>query len=353
MKGRKSIIIRYMIVIAVFLALTAALMVFFGSQEIVEYERPTLPVEVAKPEKRVINQSFETTGYVMAEAMIPVIPFVQGTIDEYYAKPGEYVEKGDVIAVIDKRAFELQRAQAEAQSSALDSAFARIEPLYRSGAVTKQEYESTRAQRDAAEAQLELADLQLSYATVTAPESGTIVMADSAAGSVASSSSPLAVIADLGSLVVDIAVGEKHYSQINEAENLYVEIERPATAFSEAAVTEAEIVSIAPYIDPVSKTFKVRVRLKDPSSFAIGMFVRARIIYDSVEDWTLGVSARLADGSVYVLSEDGTHAEHLVLSGSVSDARYFTVGEANKDKLFIVRGQNSVLDGEPVTVIER
>lgn len=349
MKGRKAVIIRYLAVIAVFLVFAGVLVAFFSSREPITYEPPVKPVEVAKPKLRMIPAYVETTGYVMAEAMIPVVPFVQGTIESYYASPGKTVEEGDVIAVIDKTPYELQLAQARAQATALDSALERMEPLYQAGAVTQQDYETTKAQKDAADAQLELAELQLSYATVTAPKGGTIIMADSAEGSVASSEMPLAVIADLSRLVVDIPVGEKYYDEIALADrsNLSVEISRA----DGRVTTSAEILSVSPYVDPTSKTFKVRVLLSEPDDFTVGMFVRARIVYQSSEEWSLPISARLADGSAYAISEDGKTAELIRIDGGIADSSYFSVGDENSGRLFIVKGQNSVISGEPVSVV--
>ena len=158
--------------------------------------------------------------------------------------------------------YELQLAQAKAQATALESALSRMEPLYQAGAVTQQDYEMTKAQKDAADAQLELAELQLSYAEVTAPKGGTVVMADSSEGSVASSEMPLAIIADLSRLVVDVPVGEKFYDDIALADpgSLSVEVYRPDGTLS----SSASILSVSPYIDPTSKTFKVRVLLDEP-----------------------------------------------------------------------------------------
>ena len=83
MKGSKTIILRYIIMLLVFAVLTAGLVVFFSSREAVVYTAPPKPVEVIKPEIRTIDSAIDTTGYIEASAMIPVVPFVQGTIEKY------------------------------------------------------------------------------------------------------------------------------------------------------------------------------------------------------------------------------------------------------------------------------
>ena len=81
------------------------------------------------------------------------------------------------------------------------------------------------------------------------------------------------------------------------------------------------------------------------------MFVRARIVYQSSEEWSLPISARLADGSAYAISEDGKTAELIRIDGGIADSSYFSVGDENSGRLFIVKGQNSVISGEPVSVV--
>lgn len=346
MKGSKTIIIRYIIMLLIFLFLTAGLVIFFSSREPVTYSAPVKPVEVMRPERRVIENAVDVTGYIEADAMIPVVPFVQGTVMEYRIVPGQHVQKDEVIAVIDKRPYELQLAQAKAQYTAVESALERVKPLYESGAATQQDYEMTQAQYDAAKAQLELAELQLSYAEVTSSVGGTVLMAPSAEGSVASSTSPLAVIADLSDLVVNVSVGEKFYSSISsDPESVSVTVTSP-----DGGSSSASIISVAPFVDPVSKTFKMKVALENPEPFVPGMFVRIHIVYGSTECSVLPLTARTAEGVVYYLTEEGT-AESVKFDRMASDADYFQIPEGHEDTLFIFRGQNSILSGEKVAVI--
>ncbi len=76
------------------------------------YESPLAPVRVEKPFRATVQESLELSGYIEAQAMIPVVPFVQGTITGYYAKAGDHVEEGQVIAQIDSEPYELQAKQA-------------------------------------------------------------------------------------------------------------------------------------------------------------------------------------------------------------------------------------------------
>ena len=345
-KKKRNSIIRYVILFVVFAVVAAALYLFFASEKTVEYTPPVSPVVTVRPERRIIDEGLSLTGYIESESMVPVIPFVSGTVDEYLIKAGDKVEKGETVATIDDRPYELQLRQAQAQVEGLEAAFARVEALKDSGGATAQEYDTLSAQLDAARAQLEAAELQLSYATVTAPITGTVIQATSSKGSVGSQEMPLAVIADLDSLIVNLKIGEKYFQQISSAgDNLKVTVSAP-----EGPSSEASVISIAPFIDPVSKTFTVRVKLLDPAGFVPGMFIRAEVVWSSEEYLTLPLEVRKLDGSVYAVTEDGRRAEYLSFDSEAEDSGFFAIPEEYENRDFIIRGQNGLLPGEEVRI---
>ena len=348
MKKQKRGIVKYIILIAVFALVLAALVLFFNTRSSVSYERPVKPVAVMKPEMRTIRDTIELNGYIEAEAMIPVVPFVSGTIESYPVKAGDIVSEGDVIAEIDKEPYELQKAQAEAAYLGLSSSFDRVDALYQKGAATKQDRDMLKAQLDATKAQLDLAELQLSYATVTSSVSGTVLMAPSAVGSIASSESPLAVIADLSDLIVTVRIGERYFSRINDlSDSIVVEVSTP-----QGLMSSAEIISIAPFVDPVSKTFEMKVRLLSPTGFVPGMFARITLVLSENECYALPSYASQTGGALYRLSSDSTTAEYVEIESGLSDGEYFAVPEGYADSLFIVRGLDGLVSGMPVSVVE-
>lgn len=352
MKGKKILsFFRFVILLLILAGLYYGMKYYFGSRPAVTYTAPPPSVVVEKPSRMDISSSVELSGYVEADSMVPVVPFVQGTILEYNVGTGDHVEKDQVIALVDPESYELQLAQAEAQYLALESTFSRMEKLKASGAVTTQDYETVKAQRDAAKAQLDLAGLQLSYSSVKAPVSGTVLESMGTVGAVASSTQPIAVIADLDNLVVNVNVPEKYYSVIRENEDSLSFI---VTDPSGGGSSSASLVSVSPYIDPASKTFKLKIRLDGSDmAFAVGMYVKVSVIYETKED-VLAMSSgiRKLDGSVYIYDDATGKVSNVVLGDYGGDAGHFVVPEEYGDTLFVVDGQNAVFDGQTVSVVE-
>ncbi|MBO4410157.1 MAG: efflux RND transporter periplasmic adaptor subunit [Spirochaetales bacterium] len=311
------------------------------------FENPPAPVEVAKPYRADIRQTLELSGYIEAQAMIPVVPFVQGTITGYYAKAGDYVNEGDVLAQIDSTPYELQAKQAEAVYLAAEATFTRVSNLYASGAATKQNYDEAKAQLDAYKAQYDLANVQLGYATVTAPKSGTVLLADSAEGSIGTSTSPLYVIADLDKLQINLNVPERYFDLIIENKDSI-----QAIVTRDGVSTKAVVDTVAPYVSPESRTFKVTLKLEgDVSAFRPGMYVQVSLVYRVYENaLVLDQNVRNTDGSSYWYDPETQTARYVSLEVLASENTRFMIDEKWADTLFITDGQGSVLDGQRVSV---
>ena len=333
------------------------LIVLVTHKKPVQEKEDALPaVIIEKPHNGKLVESVTISGYVEANAMIPVVPFVSGTITEYPARAGDFVEKDTLLAKIDDAPFRQQMLQAEAAYFAAKSTFDRIENLYKSGSTTQQNYDSAKAQADASKAQYDLAKLQVDYTEVRAPVDGTILIADQAVGGVGTQTQPVAVLADLTNQVVRLKVPEKYFDLFNlERESLAVTVTRPAEEnMYEDAVTTATIENIAPYVSPDSKNFIVVCRLDEPGErFRPGMFVKVQVAYKTYTDVPLiSLKARKMDGSFYVFDETNSTVKFVEAQSFPTDEKDFIVPEEYRNSYIVMDGQNYVFDGQHVRVFE-
>ena len=313
-------------------------------------------VVIQKPEIGTLVESVTISGYVEADAMIPVVPFVSGIITEYPARAGDFVEKDTLLAKIDDQPFRQQVIQAKASYSAAKNTFDRINNLYKSGSTTQQNYDSAKAQSDASKAQYELAQLQLDYTEVRAPVAGTILIADQATGSLANQSQPVAVLADLSNQVVRLKVPEKYFDLFTlERDKLTVKVTRPAEKnMYEDAVTTASIENIAPYVSPESKNFVVVCHLDQPGDrFRPGMYVKVQVAYKTYENVPLiSLKARKMDGSFYVFDQATSTVKYVEASNLPVDEKNFILPEEYRNSYIVMDGQNFVFDGQKVRIFE-
>ena len=181
--------------ILAFIAVAASLMVllaFAANQTNKETEQLAAPallsVKTASPVVEKITEWDEYTGRFQASNRVEVRARVSGFLEKVNFTDGEYVEKGQVLFVIDQRPFKNKLDQAKANyAQALSSLktaennFSRIESLRETGALSTEEYEKRKQARAFAQANLQLAqakvndaELDLEFTRVKAPISGLV-----------------------------------------------------------------------------------------------------------------------------------------------------------------------------------
>ncbi len=151
--------------------------------------KPSPPdVQVAEVTPRKVPIVMEFSGTIKAIKIVDIIPRVSGYINERHFEEGTFVKEGDPLYLIDPRPYKAQLDAYNAQLK-LDQASLtfwrketkRYQSLVKQGAASREKTEATIAKRDEAlatvakdKANIENAQLDLSFTNITAPFDGRI-----------------------------------------------------------------------------------------------------------------------------------------------------------------------------------
>lgn len=185
-----------------------------------EMQMPPPAVEVATVQTRSFEISTELPGRVEPVRVAEVRARVPGIVLTRNFEEGADVEAGDVLFQIDPAPFEAALAQArgelaraEAELNESQAVVGRYEPLVEIEAVSPQDFDAARARFLSAEAALQsararvqTAQLDMDYATVTAPISGRIGRALVTEGALVGQgeATPMAIIQQLDPVYIDV-----------------------------------------------------------------------------------------------------------------------------------------------------
>ena len=167
-------------------------------------------------------------------------------------------------------------------------------------------------------------------------------------GAIATNTDYLAIMADMEALVINLNVSYAYYDVINEnKDNLSITVSDE----SRALVRSAEVVSISPMIDPLSRSFNLKLRLDRPEGFALGSSCTVDITYDRISDvYTLPVNVLRLDDSLYYV-EDGV-AHYMEYKPLYENDDLISAPEGMEGLDFVIEGQNSLFDGQNVRILE-
>src|SRR5262245_43620943 len=149
---------------------------------------PPPKVTVSQPNIRDVVEWEEYTGRLEAAESVEVRARVSGYLQSFHFKDGAMVKKGDLLFVIDPRPYEATLARARADRDLAEARLelarkdlARAEQLLKSKAISKEETDTRAAAVSQAEAALaatvaavQAATLDVEFTRITAPVSGRV-----------------------------------------------------------------------------------------------------------------------------------------------------------------------------------
>ena len=258
---------------------------------------------------------------------------VLGRLIARRANLGDAVTEGQTVAAIDRLPLELavrsaraELAKAQAQLETASAAEQRKRMLILTGATSRQSVDDAEQVRAGAEASVAYAQAnltkaieQLGYAQVKADFAGVVTGVSAEEGQVVSPGQTVVTVArpDVREAVVDI--GSDFPVPLRIGLPFSVSLQLLPTVQVEGRIRE-----IAPQADPVTRTYRVRIALRDPPpSFRLGSTVTVKLGGDQSSMLRLPTSAILSkDGETFVWVVDlpastvSLHKVDLVVDGA-------------------------------------
>jgi multidrug efflux system membrane fusion protein len=317
-----------------------------------------------------LDVTLNALGTVTAAAMVTITPQISGQLQDVAFQEGQLVHKGDLIAQIDPRTFELQLKSGEANLARdkilRDNAgrdLERYRELQKENAASQQQVEmaaaalaQATASVSADEVAISSARLNLAYARIVAPITGRIGLRQVDPGNYITPSSSIAVLTQIDPINVNFTVPEDNLAAITErlrsGDTLQVTIfDRSNT--KQLAV--GQLASMDNLIDVTTGTVRIKSIFdnKDGKLFP-NQFVNVRLQVDTVRGVTVLPPSAIQNGApgtfVLLIKEDNTVTIRPVKTAISNATMTQIVSGINPGDQVVIDGIDRVREGTQVYV---
>ena len=239
-------------------------------------EELRVPVELALVGREDVASTLGATASLEAEKLVDVQCKAAGQIKALPAEEGDWVERGELLALLDGEAETVALEEASLRAEAGERDFARGEALHAEQGISNKELQDLRFRWEEADAQRKAAALRLEYTRILAPFSGRITERLVAPGQHVAPGTPLFRLVDSDPLLACVYLPEKLAARIAIGQAVRIvpdsapELELPG-----------EVLRIAPIVDTRTGTVKVTCRVSAGDELLRpGSFVRVQVETD-------------------------------------------------------------------------
>ncbi len=329
-----------------------------GKKSLDSSQRPQ-PVTALMTNKTAFDVYLKGLGTVIPTNTVTVKSQVSGQLMSVHFKEGQHVNKGDLIAEIDPRPFQVQLMQAEGQL-ARDEAFlknaeadlALYQKLLAQDSIAAQQVTTQDALVkqyhgiiETDKGQIANAKLQLTYARVITPITGRVGLRQVDPGNMVQVNDPngIVVITQLQPITVVFSLPQDNLTILMKRWNAGTTL--PVQGYDQEGkvlLANGKLLAIDNQIDTTTGTIKLKAIFdnKDNKLFP-NQFVNVRLKVDTLRNATVMSTAAVQRGSI------GTFA-YVVKDDKTVTVRMLKLGPAEGDNVVVMEG---LVPGELVVIV--
>ncbi len=336
--------------------------------------RPQPPVATALVQSGDVDININALGTVTSLATVTIRSQISGYLMNVAFKEGDIVKKGDLLAEIDSRPYQLALSQAEGalkrdqamlQSAQLD--LERYQNLAKTNAIPRQQLDQQAALvlQDqgnviADQAQIDTAKLNITYCHIVAPVSGRLGLRQVDQGNYVTpgDANGLVVITQLSPISVVFTTAEDNLPPI--LKRLKDGATLPVTAYDRSGATKlatGTLLTLDNQIDTTTGTLKLRAQFENADgSLFPNQFVNVELLVDTLHNTPVVPSSAIQRGApgtfVYLVNPDSTVSVRPVELGPVDGDRVAVKKGLNAGDQVVTDGADKLRDGIKITVRE-
>jgi RND family efflux transporter MFP subunit len=310
-----------------------------------------IPVEAAVVSSDEMAAFYTGTATLEADEQAVVVSQITGVVLKVNAEEADFVEAGQVLAVVETDRYALEVERTNATLKRLQTDFQRKKELFAKQLVSTEDFERTSAEYEAQKAAWELAKLDLAYTSIKAPITGFISERMVRVGNLVQLHQPVYNITSYDPLLAVLHVPERELRVLSKGLQVSMSVDAwPDESFA------GEVIRISPVIDTTTGTFRVTTQIEDHGQMLKpGLFGRVEILYDLHKDVPViprnAVITEDELNHVFVINEEGNVTRRAIHLGYEANGRVEVTDGLEVGETVVTAGKGSLSDGARVEVV--
>jgi len=328
---------------SLFAALPCTLLIAACGEEPVEQVEVVRPIKILTLSGLSGGETLEFPGEVDATENADLSFEVAGRIIEFPVIEGQNVTAGELVARVDPADYQSALDQAQANYNATESNYRRYQELFESRTVSEQDVEVRQRNFEVNEAQLQSAQKSLNDTRLVAPFTGRIALTYVDNFTNVLAKQPVALLQDASALEIVVNVPEQDWQRARPGLTLAQRTERVRPTITIASMPGREfpgvIVELATAADPVTRTFRTRLRFVPPDDVSIFPGMSANVTVRLPRDDESGSAAIWIPASAVLGSDSGGATVWTIDPSSMqASSAEVTLGQLSSGEIEILSG---------------
>ena len=223
-------------------------------------------------QKKKFTHKIELQGGVETDQNVLINSEAPGVIRRIHVKEGQRVSKGQSLVTIDAEILRSSINELKTSLEMADYMYNKQKSLQEQGLGTEIELKQAKSQKDALESKLKTLQTQSRKSVVRAPFSGVIDQVFTNLGEMASPQAPLIRLVNNRNIKITANVSENHLANLK----IGTAVDVIFPSLNDTTISSV-ITYIGNYIDPVNRTFRVHVNLKNNTIFLPNQIAKIKI----------------------------------------------------------------------------
>lgn len=274
-----------------FLVLVTALLLGYGAW----YRYGPLEVNILHAQPGLAIEAIYATGQVEPSVLLPIAPRIAGYLTALPVQEGQQIRKGQILAQLSANDLARTVDEQNARAQYAQQQRARTASLVAQGFYSGAELDRVTAEANATQAALRRARALQSYTTILAPADGLILRRDVEVGQFVNAGQVLMSMSCCAPLRVSAEVDEEDIEQVRVGQT--VVLQAPALG---QKVLAGHVESITPKGDPIARSYRVRIAVKNHQALRVGMTIEANLIVQQKERALLLANEMIQDEGVWL-----------------------------------------------------